>query len=297
VSEIQKEMLGLADFAYQRLINRLDGLTDDEYLWEPSPDCWSIRPNGDGTFRGDWGLIFDATPPVTTLAWRLSHIVDCLTADRCATWLGLDPEPGSRPDRLPGTAGEARTDLERGYAAWRGYVAAADDEVLAEKSGPIAGEYADYTRASFVLHIIDELIHHAAEVALLRDLYRANRSYDTFVGACLRADREAIEVFRAADPGVVTKAIADHPDLMLEASETGRWEAIPVLAELGFSVDGTKGRTALHHAAGAGSLESVRILVELGADVNKKDPVYDSAPLGWAEYMGRSKVADYLRSI
>jgi hypothetical protein len=42
---------------------RLDGLTDEEFLWEPVPGCWSIRPRGEGTaqvalgsgdFTADW---------------------------------------------------------------------------------------------------------------------------------------------------------------------------------------------------------------------------------------------------
>jgi hypothetical protein len=41
--------------------------------------------------------------------------------------------------------------------------------------GAVAGPYVDSTRAAFVLHELDELIHHAAEVAALRDLYRALR--------------------------------------------------------------------------------------------------------------------------
>ena len=28
---------------------RLDGLTDDEYFWEPVPHCWSIRRRGEST--------------------------------------------------------------------------------------------------------------------------------------------------------------------------------------------------------------------------------------------------------
>ncbi|GAA3431286.1 hypothetical protein [Kutzneria kofuensis] len=37
--------------------------------------------------------------------------------------------------------------------------------------GSRGGFYASDTRRSFVLHILDELIHHGAEAALLRDLY------------------------------------------------------------------------------------------------------------------------------
>jgi hypothetical protein len=39
--------------------------------------------------------------------------------------------------------------------------------------GDVAGPYAEYDGTSFALHILDELIHHGAEVGVLRDLYRA----------------------------------------------------------------------------------------------------------------------------
>ena len=296
MSDIKKESLDLADFAYRRLAKRLEGMTDEEYFWEPVDGCWTIRPNGDGTFSGDGGLVFEATPPVTTIAWRLSHIVDCLTADRCATLLGIEPKPGAHvPVLQAATATEAIAALASGFETWRGYVDAVDASTLWEPCGPMAGFYAEYSRASFVLHIVDELIHHAAEIGVLRDLYRAqNDAREPLVAACLRGDADTV---RAADPSAVAKTIADHPDLMLEAAETGQWNALPLIAELGFPVDGTKSRTALHHAAGAGSLHAVRLLLDLGADVNKKDDTYHATPLGWAEYFQRTEVADYLRPL
>ena len=295
--DIKKESLDLADFAYQRLAKRLEGLTDDEYFWEPVPDCWTIRRNGDGIYRGNGGLIFEATPPVTTIAWRLSHIIDCLTADRCATLVGLEPTPGAHVEVLQAsTASDAIEILARGFETWRGYVDAVEASTLWEKCGPAAGIYAEYTRASFVLHIIDELIHHAAEIGVLRDLYRAQHDErDPFVAACLRGDREMVDSMKS--PDVVAKALVNEPDMMLVAAETGRWSALRLIAELGFAIDGTKGRTALHHAAGAGSMEGVQTLLELGADASLKDDTYQSTPLGWAEYMGRTEVAAYLRSL
>ena len=46
---------------------RLEGLTDDEYFWQPVPDCWTVHPDGaidfeipDGaTWRGE---ILDRRP-------------------------------------------------------------------------------------------------------------------------------------------------------------------------------------------------------------------------------------------
>ena len=43
---------------------------------------------------------------------------------------------------------------------------------LVRPCGPAEGPYADYPLAELVLHINREALHHGAEIALLRDLYR-----------------------------------------------------------------------------------------------------------------------------
>ena len=56
-------LLAQFDHARGQLIERLSGLTDDEYRWEPVPDCWTIRPRAAGpgpgatvlVGGGDWG--------------------------------------------------------------------------------------------------------------------------------------------------------------------------------------------------------------------------------------------------
>src|SRR5688572_12184978 len=62
---------------------KLDGLTDEEYLWEPAPGAWSLRARADAVTSmaaggGDLVLDFEhpePTPtPVTTIAWRIGHI-------------------------------------------------------------------------------------------------------------------------------------------------------------------------------------------------------------------------------
>lgn len=40
--------------------------------------------------------------------------------------------------------------------------------------------------------------------------------------------------------------------------------------------------TPLHHAVCSGSLETVKVLVEAGADVNRPDSAWNGTPLGWA---------------
>lgn len=51
-----------------------------------------------------------------------------------------------------------------GVRAW-------DAEDLQQAVGPAEGPYAEASRATLVAHINRELIHHLAEIALLRDLY------------------------------------------------------------------------------------------------------------------------------
>jgi DinB family protein len=165
------DLLSLSDYAWQRLRGRLTGLTDEEYLWEPVAGCWSIRPGADGVWQADRVMAPAQPEPVTTIAWRMCHIGDDVLGDeRNATWIGLTPEPQAAPAGKPATAAEALARLEDGYGYWRRCLERVGD--LAAEVGPVAGPYASSTRRSFVLHELDEFIHHGAEVGVLRDLYR-----------------------------------------------------------------------------------------------------------------------------
>jgi uncharacterized damage-inducible protein DinB len=289
---VKTELLALSDLWITRLRTRLEGLTDEEFFWEPAPDCWTLREDGSG-WRPDFGLVFTEEAPVTTIGWRLWHIIDMLKEDRCALLLGLEPEASAAETWVPASANEALDMLDRAYAAWRRYLEATDE---AQLDAPIPRSFNDIesTRLTFVLHMLDEYVHHGAEVALLRDLWRASRPRDGFVTACLRADRVTVDALRASDPAVVDRTIGDRPDLMVEAAATAHWDAIPLLIELGFPVNGSTGRSALHHAAADGRLDLVRLLVEHGADINALDPIFNVPPVQWANFFSRSDVAAFL---
>jgi hypothetical protein len=171
VNDDLDDLLGLSDdFAWQRLRGRLTGLTDDEYRWEPVPDCLTVRAVGDGTFRSD-GHTTDRV--FSTLSWRLSHIAALLAEDRNAVWLGRPPTTAEQHGD-PGTAADALAALDAAYATWRGVLTGCTE--LGNPIGPVGHQFADDTRRAFVLHILDELIHHGAEAALLRDLYEAQHT-------------------------------------------------------------------------------------------------------------------------
>jgi hypothetical protein len=159
---------------------RLEGLTDDEYRWEPAPGAWNVRPRAEArtTPIGGGDMVIDFAfpppepPPVTTIAWRLAHVIVGVFAMRTASHFG-GPPVDYDSFRYAATADEALAQLDAVYAAWVDGVAGLGEDGLARPCGPAEGPYAEEPLAVLVLHIHRELIHHGAEVALLRDLYRA----------------------------------------------------------------------------------------------------------------------------
>jgi hypothetical protein len=63
--------------------------------------------------------------------------------------------------------------VDAGYAAWTAGVRGLGAAGLAEPCGPAEGPWAQPSLADLILHINKEVIHHMAEICLLRDLYRA----------------------------------------------------------------------------------------------------------------------------
>lgn len=156
---------------------RLSGLTDEEYLWEPAVDCWSVRPRGEATTPmavggGDWVLDF-ALPepdpaPITTIAWRICHLLVGVLGSRNASHFG-GPPVDYPSYHYPPRAQDALDQLDQMYRAWVAGVGALGPGDLAQPCGEDAFE--ESTMAALILHIHRELIHHGAEIAVLRDLY------------------------------------------------------------------------------------------------------------------------------
>ncbi|WP_433389203.1 DinB family protein [Micromonospora sp. KLBMP9576] len=166
-----------------QLRERLDGLTDDEYFWEPTPGCWNVRPRGTGTapMQGGAGAMtidFAMPPPepepFTTIAWRLGHVIVGVLAVRNAAHFGRAPTD-YQSFEYAATAAEALAQLDTEYALWQAGVESLGETGLARRCGETEGPYAELPLATLVLHINRELVHHLAEVCLLRDLHLHTR--------------------------------------------------------------------------------------------------------------------------
>ena len=162
-----EELADQLDWHWQHQLRpRLEGLTDDEYFWEPVPGCWTLHPDG----SIDFSYPPPQPEPFTTIAWRLAHVIVGVLAMRNHSHFGGPPaDYQSWP-----YARDARTALEQldsAYANWITGVRGLDAAALARPCGPAEGPYADFSMATLVLHINREVIHHGAEIACIRDLY------------------------------------------------------------------------------------------------------------------------------
>ncbi|MBA0049953.1 DinB family protein [Streptomyces sp. AJS327] len=173
-----------------QLRDRLAGLTDDEYLWSPAPDTWSVRPRGSSTaqiqagageFTIDFAFPQPDPAPFTTIAWRLGHVIVGVLAARNATHFGA-PAASYEDWEYAGSAAGALDQLETQLAVWTAGVRGLGEDELRAPVG--AGEpYPELAMADLVLHINRELIHHLSEVCLLRDLYAHTVAGGTTNGA------------------------------------------------------------------------------------------------------------------
>lgn len=156
--------------AYDRVRERVEGLSDAEYFWEPAPGCWRVFfDERSGRWDHDYAEPDPDPAPLTTIGWRLAHIATCKVmyhewafGRRELTWLTI-PTPGS--------SRAAIEMLEEGH----GHLVA-DLQTLAEADldRPALTNWGEeWPMWRIFLTMIDHDVHHGAEIGALRDLYRA----------------------------------------------------------------------------------------------------------------------------
>ena len=165
---------------------RIDGLTADEHLWEPYPNMWSVRRRSeartpDAFGPGEWVIDHDrsinpfAAGPLTTIAWRLAHLCSGFAGRWEWTFGSRSIEPKMMID-FSSDPEVALWSLWQSVDRW-----AASLETLTDDQLDVAG-YGQYPYGldpeipfiGIIRWTNRELIHHLAEVALLRDMHAAH---------------------------------------------------------------------------------------------------------------------------
>jgi hypothetical protein len=168
------------DYITEVTFARLEGLTDDEYLWEPVPSAWTIRPGRNGKNVADtevWAPDSESEPP-RTLAWSITHLGNgaLMRADYLTGSHSLTSDDLIYPLR----ADEGIELMRRGLEAWRsGLVQMSDADLdTVGRSAYPWGLDPKLPLIEIVWWINKELVWHSAEAWFVRDLYahRATRS-------------------------------------------------------------------------------------------------------------------------
>jgi hypothetical protein len=181
------ELVGQLESHWQHQLRpRLNGLTDDEYFWQPVPGCWTVSRRGqstapvsvgEGEFTVDYAMPPRDREPVTTIAWRLAHLIIMFASTSASHFGGPAADPATF--RYSGTADGALRQLDDAHDAYVSGVRGLGAAGLAEPQGPdYPPEYADAPMAKLFLYTNMEIIHHGAEISLLRDLYLWHDSED-----------------------------------------------------------------------------------------------------------------------
>ena len=152
----------LAEAVYFPLSRVMVDLEDAELAWAPVPEAKTIGwvPTGHDP----------KTDPFTTIGWRWAHFNEELhgiaTFEIC---LGPETSPWPEPVPVIVDAASAITNLEAGILRAARAIAETTDARLDEE---VENEFGRHTRRHWVAMFLMEATHHAAEIGILRDLYR-----------------------------------------------------------------------------------------------------------------------------
>ena len=161
---------GLIAEAWSVIEPNISDLTDDEYFWEPAPNCWSVRQRSELTSTDSWGrgdyaveTSFDGSqqPSTTTIAWRLLHAYDCFRGYASRAF-GRGPLDWNDIE-IPRSAAVATRMMTEAVDEVRRYFDGTDVVLFEQQDG----------RPHWLLldRGLLEWIHHCAEIGVLRTMF------------------------------------------------------------------------------------------------------------------------------
>jgi hypothetical protein len=158
-----------------KVLEILDGIEEEEFFWEPCAGCWTLHRRSeirasrvDGA--GDWVLDdewISPPTPVTIIAWRTIHIA----AVNYVYWdHAFGPATATFDLEFPGTAEAAIAWLAASQQPLGDTLRSLNDEEMGRLRRTNWGE--EWPTYQLFKTLVNEQVHHGAEISLLRDLYR-----------------------------------------------------------------------------------------------------------------------------
>ncbi len=162
-------LLAQLDTSLGLALERLEGLTDDEFFWPPAPKAATVAPDKDGRLRPI--PVPDDGRRTRTIALLIGHLGEM--AELRADYTDGEHRLTREDVDWPASASGGIAFLANGWARWRSAISA-----LFESDLDIVGRCDFPGGLDRQLPIIDivwwmnrELIRHTAEIAFVRDLY------------------------------------------------------------------------------------------------------------------------------
>jgi DinB superfamily len=161
------------DLTWSLLDYHLERLEPEDFLWEPAPHCWTVRPGADGTWVPDFAEVEPEPVPVPSIGWVSWHI---------GWWwsVAIDHAQGRAPrDRIeitwPGSGSATIEWLRDLRTRWLEVLDQLTDADLdATAPFPWQGD-PDYGVAHMIGWVNAELMKNTAEIGQLRLLRAASQ--------------------------------------------------------------------------------------------------------------------------
>ena len=153
--------------AYTRLLDRLDGITDDEFFWKPVPDAWTIYQDRPGHWTYNYEIPDPDPAPMTTIAWQVVHLVT--TRFMYHEWAYGTAKLTFPELTIPHDVKRAMQDLEAGYEALKADLEIETEDGLDQPRKTNWGDMWPAWRIFTAMTDHDAL--HTGTIGALRDLY------------------------------------------------------------------------------------------------------------------------------
>jgi len=162
----------VTDENYSRLRKRLDGLTDEEFFWEPIAGCWTIYQDRPGHWTYHYEIPDPNPAPVTSIGWQVVHLATCKVMYH--EW-AYGPARLTFPEIvIPHTATGAISMLDQAHMRLSGELAGLSDGQLDDMVKTNWGELWRAWRIFWTM--ADHDAFHGGTIGYLRDLFLWSRS-------------------------------------------------------------------------------------------------------------------------